>query len=99
MIVTSHIDPAAYPTKKQLHDAFEWLRSISITESDPNADTAAMLMYEIAALKTQCDELVKNLVNAEYFIRGFEDDEMQEGVDDLLAGVRGAILLVNGVMK
>lgn len=95
----STTDPAAHPTNQQLHDAFEWLRSISITESDPNADTAAILMYEIAALKTQCDELVKNLVDAEYFIRGFEDDDQQEGIDDLLAGVRSAIFLGNGVMK
>lgn len=41
------------------------------------------------------DELIRQLRdelrNAEAFVRGFEGDPMQEDIDDLLAGMRGAI--------
>ena len=33
------------------------------------------------------------LVQAENFIVGFEDDELQEGIDDLLADIRNALQL------
>ncbi|BCG83369.1 hypothetical protein [Mesorhizobium sp. 113-3-3] len=36
-------------------------------------------------------DTVDALVQAESFIRGFEDDELQEGIADILAGLRAAI--------
>lgn len=39
------------------------------------------------------------LVKAEEFIRGFEDDEMQEGITDLLAKLRSAITAAGGDAK
>lgn len=36
-------------------------------------------------------ELVEALRKAEAFISGFEGDELQEGIDDLLSGIRAAI--------
>jgi hypothetical protein len=38
------------------------------------------------------NDTVDALVQAEAFIRGFEDDELQEGIPDLLAGLRAAIV-------
>jgi hypothetical protein len=37
------------------------------------------------------NDTVDALVQAEAFIRGFEDDEVQEGIPDILAGLRAAI--------
>lgn len=34
---------------------------------------------------------LKALIAAEYFIRGFEDDDMQEGIPEMLADIRAAI--------
>ncbi len=50
----------------------------------PNAEANARL---IAA----APDLLAALASAESFISGFEGDEIQEGVDELLAAVRAAI--------
>ncbi len=42
------------------------------------------------------DEMLKALDCAESFIAGFEDDECQEGVDDLLGSIRAAIAKARG---
>lgn len=36
-------------------------------------------------------DMLAELRKAESFISGFEDDEMQEGIDEMLAGIRAAI--------
>ncbi|RWC91666.1 MAG: hypothetical protein EOS72_03150 [Mesorhizobium sp.] len=45
----------------------------------------------VAALPDHRNDTVDALAQAESFIRGFEDDPMQEGVGDILAGLRAAI--------
>lgn len=40
--------------------------------------------------------LLESLELAEGFISGFEDDETQEGMEELLATIRGAISLAKG---
>lgn len=42
------------------------------------------------------DDVLAQLCKAESFIAGFEGDEMQEGIDDLLSGIRAAINKANG---
>lgn len=44
-----------------------------------------------ARLIAAAPELLAELRSAESFIAGFENDELQEGVPDLLAGIRAAI--------
>lgn len=39
----------------------------------------------------QANDTVDALVQAEGFVSGFEDDELQEGIPELLAGLRSAI--------
>ena len=41
-------------------------------------------------------DLVSNLKDAERFMRGFEGDEMQEGIDSMLADIRAGIAKVEG---
>lgn len=41
-------------------------------------------------------DMLAQLHKAESFIAGFEDDDMQEGIADLLAGIRGAIAKAEG---
>lgn len=41
-------------------------------------------------------DLLAALEGAESFIAGFEDDELQEGIDELLESIRGAIAKANG---
>lgn len=50
-------------------------------------DADRAVMTAIAAAPTIMDELQK----AESFISGFEGDDMQEGIDSLLASIRAAI--------
>ena len=38
----------------------------------------------------RCDTLTRTLLRAEAFIAGFEGDEAQEGIDELLMEIRGA---------
>ena len=42
------------------------------------------------------DDMLTALRSAESFISGFEGDEVQEGIDELLAGIRGAIAKAEG---
>lgn len=51
----------------------------------PDRDTAT------ARLIAGAPDLLDALNEAESFISGFEDDELQEGVDDMLRRIRGAI--------
>lgn len=44
----------------------------------------------------QRDELLARLQSALSFIEGFENDDSQEGIDDLLADIRASILASGG---
>jgi hypothetical protein len=48
---------------------------------------------EIISMCDQIDRMQSALVAAESFISGFEDDEMQEGIDELLAMLRAEMPL------
>lgn len=43
-------DPAARATDKQKYEAYEWLRSVSLSDND-ESEYAAILMYEVARMK------------------------------------------------
>lgn len=60
-------------------------------DDEPTPPTLAAMRAMVAAPK-----LLEALEAAESFIRGFEDDELQEGIDDLLAGIRTAIAEATG---
>ncbi|MES0218007.1 hypothetical protein NKL07_21920 [Mesorhizobium sp. C280B] len=51
----------------------------------------ADLFAASVSLPDHVNDTVDALVQAESFISGFEDDETQEGVSDILAGLRAAI--------
>ena len=53
-----------------------------------NDATAAM---NNALLFSAAKDLQAALIKAEFFIRGFEDDETQEGITELLTEIRSAI--------
>lgn len=51
---------------------------------------------EVDAAKSAFEALLAALRTAESFISGFEGDEMQDGVDEMLATIRGAIAKAEG---
>lgn len=59
-----------------------------------NAEIVSAL--EAAFPPPAAPELLETAVNAERFIRGFEDDELQEGVTELLEQLRSAIANAGG---
>lgn len=59
-----------------------------------NEEDARLL--EIAALRACAAELVDALRESERFIAGFEGCELQEGIDALLAKIRGALSAQGG---
>lgn len=46
--------------------------------------------------KQEAAAMLFELRKAESFISGFEDDELQKGISDLLAGIRAAIAKAEG---
>ncbi|TJW14410.1 MAG: hypothetical protein E5W82_10565 [Mesorhizobium sp.] len=65
-----------------------WICSAS---NDKLARQLAELMNFAAVIPDHASDTVDALIQAESFIAGFEDDETQEGVADMLAGLRAAI--------
>lgn len=55
------------------------------------AEGGAAIQHQAPALPDHVSDTVDALTQAESFISGFEDDELQEGVADILAGLRAAI--------
>jgi hypothetical protein len=47
-------------------------------------------------MESAAPDMLAELHKAESFISGFEDDELQEGIADLLAGIRAAIAKAEG---
>lgn len=53
-------------------------------------------MESLTDLRVKVQAMFDALVEAESFIAGFEDDEMQEGVDHMLGEIRAAIANAKG---
>ncbi len=60
-------------------NAFEILRRFHLHEQPPSRDPNAML------------RILEALVEAQSFVLGFEDDDMQEGIPELLEKLRSGI--------
>lgn len=50
----------------------------------------------VTKIRTAAPDMLAELRKAESFISGFEGDETQEGISDLLAGIRAAIAKAGG---
>jgi hypothetical protein len=55
------------------------------------ASKARTTLAKISAPREPAGDVLEQLRKAEEFIRGFEGDELQEGIDELLAGIRSAL--------
>lgn len=74
--------------------ALEWYRKALATEKE-RADYAWRNTRTIEAARQEemakRDKLTKALRAAERFVAGFESDELQEGIDELLTEIRTAL--------
>jgi len=55
-----------------------------------------VLARETRAARVSVSDLLEALERAEGFISGFEDDETQEGVTEMLAAIRAALAKAKG---
>lgn len=55
------------------------------------------MQADIATLSGTCADLMVALRLAESFMAGFEDDELQDGINARLAAVRNAIAAAEGI--
>lgn len=62
----------------------------------PHSESAIAVNPADLALILAAPKLFDALVKAEAFIAGFEGDELQEGIDELLKAVRAAIAKAGG---
>lgn len=65
-------------------------------EIEPNRITLVRANREDLSLLAASPDLLAALDKAEDFISGFEGDELQEGIDELLAEIRAAIAKAKG---
>jgi hypothetical protein len=63
--------------------------------ADANAPEGSQA-WALAQVGAAVATLVERSTAAERFIAGFEGDELQEGIDDLLAGLRSSLNRVGG---
>lgn len=77
------VEPVEFPATENFAAATYWWQYVPISELLP-ADENAVIRRHL------CNALVK----AETFIAGFEDDESQEGIANLLKEIRAAKSLV-----
>jgi len=67
-------------------------RDQALASGTPNGDGASLPDIDSAFVPTDNpNDTVDALMMAEHFVAGFEDDEVQEGIADILAGLRAAI--------
>ena len=64
-----------------------WMQGYSFLDEAKTKAERIATAYRFAA----SNDILEQLQKAEDFISGFEGDEMQEGIDDLLSGIRAAI--------
>lgn len=55
------VDPAANASGEEKAAAFEWLRNVSVSDS-PQAEPAAVLLYEIVRMNMKIEELNERLL-------------------------------------
>lgn len=77
-------------------DGYVWDANREIVGSGGGVATVGGNDARIGNLWAASPEMLVVLRSAESFISGFEGDEMQEGVDEMLAGIRGAIAKAEG---
>jgi transketolase C-terminal domain/subunit len=63
---------------------------------EPQADVAFERRLANGCLLRTAPDLLRLLKQAERFVSGFEGDDLQEGIDDLLTQMRRAITLAEG---
>ncbi|WP_313026843.1 hypothetical protein [Brucella sp.] len=68
-------------------DEWRWQNRIS---------TRSEAIRQLCTKSLDADDLLEAMLNAERFIRGFEDDELQEGVTELLEQLRSVIADAGG---
>ncbi|MBR8290494.1 hypothetical protein [Burkholderia cenocepacia] len=87
-VVVSYEDHAVvgYPVGSKLKVSSETLGTRKLPEASDHADGAGHLNGQVVA----APDLIATLDNAESFIVGFEGDQQQEGIDDLLRDIRTA---------
>lgn len=71
-----------------------WIKSGRASYCQPFLDRQAFLEAQLKrqkALDALPEKLLASLKNAENFMAGFEDDDVQEGINDLLTSIRKTI--------
>ena len=66
---------------------------------DDELEDETDVVFEDGRLLNAVPSLLEALTNAERFIGGFEDDHVQESIEDLLAEIRAAIALAKGAAQ
>lgn len=88
----------AYCARAIIRDGARHAGEIGWSQGYGDPDEAARKAGCIARayLFAASPDMLAELRKAESFISGFEDDELQEGIAELLAGIRGAIAKAGG---
>lgn len=91
---------AAAEKAREMHfdDAADWsdcegetLAALVDVQGDEEFEQSQLIDFEPWRMAKASSAMLKALVSAEAFIAGFEGDDMQEGIDDLMAEIRSAI--------
>jgi hypothetical protein len=85
-----------YSVNETLIDAADTLEGLTVPPHEAAGAYMRVLARETRAARVSVAAVLAALERAEGFISGFEDDDTQEGVTEMLAAIRVAIAKAKG---
>ena len=85
-----------YSVNETLIDAADTLEGLTVPPHEAAGAYMRVLARETRAARVSVAAVLEALERAEAFIDGFEDDDTQEGVGEMLAAIRVALAKAKG---